>query len=163
MSEIETLLSVDAGRLPPSTVVFFARDPEAPNRRMLAAMAIMGATLAVGAAWMGVDRAMVALLALTTAALSVWATPTAPDPEDVPIKRPTMVVTPHAIIVRDDDGLRTWRFEELKEVRSFLHEHRLGILLVRRDGSRDFLDHMSFERGERLRELIAPRLQAQRA
>jgi len=34
MSEVEALLSVDAGRVPPGAVVFRARDPDAEVRRL---------------------------------------------------------------------------------------------------------------------------------
>ena len=33
MSDIEALLSVDAGKTPPGTVAFFQRDPEAASKR----------------------------------------------------------------------------------------------------------------------------------
>ena len=41
MSDVEALLSVDAGRVPPGTVAFFARDPERTKRRILAVLAVL--------------------------------------------------------------------------------------------------------------------------
>ena len=158
MSDVETLLSVDAGRVPPTAVVFLARDPEAPNRKLFALLAVIGAAMAVGSALVGAHHAMVALLVLTASTLALMATPTAPEPAEAATKRPTLVVTPHGMIVRDESGLRSWRFDELAEVRSFLYDQRVGMLIVRHDGSRDFLDNLSFERGERLRGLIAPHI-----
>lgn len=161
MTDVETLLSVDAGRVPPTAVVFQARDPEAPNRRLFALLSAIVIAMAIGSALTGIDRAMVALLVLTAATLVLMATPTAPEPEEARSKRPTLVVTPQGMIVRDESGLRSWRFEDLSEVRSFLYDQRIGMLIVRRDGSRDFLDNLSFERGERLRDLIAPHITKQ--
>jgi hypothetical protein len=158
MSDVETLLSVDAGRVPKAAVVFLARDPEAPNRKLFALLAVICSGTAVSSALMGVDRAMIALLVLTGATLVLMAMPTAPEPDDAATKRPTLVVTAAGMIVRDETGLRSWRFDELSEVRSFLCDQRVGMLIVRHDGSRDFLDNLSFERGERLRELIAPHI-----
>ena len=40
MSEVETLLCVDAGKVPPGATVFRVRDPEAPTRRLYAMLAI---------------------------------------------------------------------------------------------------------------------------
>src|SRR5437762_8694867 len=50
MSEVEVLLSVDAGRVPPGTVVFLARDPEAPARILRAVLALSLSLAAVGCA-----------------------------------------------------------------------------------------------------------------
>jgi hypothetical protein len=68
------------------------------------------------------------------------------------------VVTPRGMIVRDDEGLRTWRFDELAEVVPYLHANGEGLLLVRRDGKREFLDNRLFRRGEHLPELIGRHL-----
>ena len=40
MSEVEALLSVDAGRVPPGAVVFRARDPDAEVRRLRMVLAV---------------------------------------------------------------------------------------------------------------------------
>jgi hypothetical protein len=158
VTEVETLLSVDAGRVPPDTLVFTAADPEAPTRRVYAFLSGMTALGAVGCLLNGADRQIVLLVLLAAAILLVMAWPTAPEPEEERHKRATLVITPQAMIVRDDQGLRSWRFDELAGVHPFTHADGDGLLLVRRDGSRDFLDCLLFSRGERLRELIGGRL-----
>jgi hypothetical protein len=155
MSEVEVLLSVDAGRIPPGTVVFMARDPDAPARILRALMALMLAVAAVGCAINGSPRELIALLALGTGIAAISASRTEPEPEDQPVKRAMFVLTPTGVIVRDAWGLRSWRWAELKEVRPFLHEQRTGLLFVLRDGSRDFVEHSFFERDQRLSELIS--------
>jgi hypothetical protein len=159
MSEVEVLLSVDAGRIPPGTVVFQARDPDAPARIMRAVLAVARAITAVGCSLSGAARELVALLALATGVAAITATPTDSETPEPPSKRPMVLLTPDGMIVRDCWGLRTWRWGELKEVRPFLHEQRVGLLFVRRDGSRDFVDNSFFERGERLGELIGRHLE----
>ena len=149
------LLSVDAGRIPPGTVVFMARDLDAPARILRALVALMLAVAAVGFAITGSPRELIALLALATGIAAVSASRTEPEPGDQAIKRAMFVLTPTGLIVRDGWGLRSWRWAELKEVRPFVHEQRTGLLFVRRDGSRDFVEHSFFERGERLSELIS--------
>jgi hypothetical protein len=154
MSEVEVLLSVDAGRVPPDTMVFFAADPETPIRRMYAFLAITGALGALGVALSAVGVEAVVLLAIITAVMVVLALPTRPEPEDARNKRPTLVVTPRGVIVRDDGGLRTWRFDELAQVLPCHHARGDGLLLVGTDGSRQFLDCLVFRQGYRLREII---------
>ena len=158
MTEVEALLSVDAGRVPPDTVVFVAADPEAPTRHLYTFVA---ATVGAGALVCycgGIELALVALLALTGGIFAVLALPPDQDPEEARHKRPTVLVTPRALIVRDDSGLRTWHFDELVDVRRYLHATRMGLLLVRRDGSREFLDSLLFRRGDRLVDEIGRRL-----
>src|SRR5262249_15894228 len=64
MSDVETLLSVDAGRVPPGTVAFFARDPEQTQRRVLAVFAMVVGVAAAAAYLGGLSRPPTALLAL---------------------------------------------------------------------------------------------------
>jgi hypothetical protein len=158
MSEVEALLSVDAGRVPPGAVVFVAADPEAPARRMHAFLAIVAAASAIGCAWNGVGSEPVALLALVAGILGVLAFPSDPEPEDAHHKPATLVVTLQGMIVRDAGGLRTWRFDELADVRPYVHPAGDGLLLVKHDGSRAFLDCLTFRRGETLGEVIGRRL-----
>jgi hypothetical protein len=163
MSEVEVLLDVDAGRVPPDTVVFFAADPEAPVRRLYTFLAVTGALGALGVAFSAVGREAVVLLAIITAVMVVLALPTRPEPEDARNKRPTLVVTPRGVIVRDDGGLRTWRFDELAQVLPCHHAHGDGLLLIRLDGSRQFLDCLVFRQGNRLGEVIGRRMKARAA
>jgi|SRR6185436_4992343 len=161
MTEVEVLLSVDAGRVPPDAVVFAAADPEAPARRMNAVLAALAGLALIGCILSGVGRELVALLALVSGIFVVMATPTEAEPEDRRHKPATLVVTPRGMIVRDDDGLRSWRFEELAEVVPYLHTTGEGLLLVSRDGSREFLDNRLFTRGEQVVDLIRRYLQPQ--
>jgi hypothetical protein len=154
MSEVEVLLSVDAGRVPADAVVFSAADPEAAARRLNAVLAALCALALVGCVLTGVGRELVALLALIAGIFVVLATRTEAEEEDRPHKPALLVVTPRGMIVRDDDGLRTWQFEELAEVVPYLHTTGEGLLLVGRDGSREFLDNHLFRRGEQLPGVI---------
>lgn len=156
MTEVETLLSVDAGRVPPDTLVFVAADPDAPARRayaFLSGTAVMGA---LGCLLAGTSIHAVVLMGLIAAILLVLAWPPSPEPDEARNKRATLVVTPTGMIVRDDGGLRTWRFEDLSGVHPYGYGE--GLCLIRRDGKREFLDCLMFSRGERLVEVIGRRL-----
>ena len=163
MSDIEALLSVDSGRVPTGVVAFFARDPETSRRRAFTVFAVLMAIATTGAYFAGAGRPGVALLALATLALVIQALPPERDPEQARQKRPTLVVTANGVIVRDGSGLRSWNFDDLLEVRPFLHQQRIGLLFAKRDGSREFLDTLSFERGEKANELIGRRLKPARS
>ncbi len=58
MSDVEALLSVDSGKVPPGVVAFFARDPEASKRRVLAAFAVVMAARDGGRVLGGVEPAV---------------------------------------------------------------------------------------------------------
>jgi hypothetical protein len=154
MSEVETLLSVDAGKVPPGTLVFPARDPEAPTRKLYAMLGIMVLALALGCGLTGAGRAPVALLLLAASMLLIWATPTASEIPEPKCKPAMLVVTPTGIIVRDAGGLRTWQFADLAEALPFIHYGRVGVLVIEKNGSRDFIENLLFQRGENLREVI---------
>ena len=163
MSDVEALLSVDAGKVPPGVVAFFARDPEASKRRAFTVSAILMAIATAGAHLAGAARSGTALLALATLALVIQALPPERDAEKARQKRPTLVVTANGVIVRDGSGLRSWNFDDLMDVRPFLHQQRIGLLFAKRDGSREFVDTLSFERGEKVNELIGRRLKPARS
>jgi hypothetical protein len=163
MTEVEVLLSVDAGRIPPDAVVFSAADPEAPGRRLNAFLAVAAGVATAGCLLTGVARELIFLLAIIAGIFAVLAIPTAADPEEARRKPCTLVVTPRGMIVRDDEGLRTWRFDELAEVLPYLHSNGEGLLLIRRDGRREFLDNRLFRKGEDLVEVIARHLKARTA
>ena len=170
MSDVEALLSVDKGRVPPGMVAFFARDPEASQRRMFAVLAILvgSAAIVVGAcvlsgAVVGLHRLPVALLALAAIGLALAALPPERDPVTARYKKPALVLTPTGMILRDGSGLRSWSFDQLAEVRPHLHHQRIGLLITLRDGSRDFVDTLSFERGDKVREILGRRLKLREA
>jgi hypothetical protein len=170
MSDVEALLSVDKGRVPPGMVAFFARDPAAWQRRMFAVMAILVggsaivlATCLLTGAVVGLHRLPVALLALAAIGLTLQALPPERDPLTAGYKRPALLLTPTGMIMRDGSGLRSWSFDQLKDVRPYLHHQRVGLLITQRDGSRDFVDTLSFERGDKVRELIGRRLKLSEA
>ena len=163
MTEVETLLSVDAGRIPPDAVVFPAADPEAPGRRLNAFLAAAAGVATVGCLFTGVARELTILMGIIAGIFAVLAMPSEPDPEEARHKPCTLVVTPRGMIVRDDDGLRTWSFDDLAEVVPYLHRNGEGLLLVRRDGSREFLDNRLFRKGEDLVEVISKHLRARHA
>jgi hypothetical protein len=158
MSQVQALLSIDAGRVPPGAIAFFPRDPEAIHRRICGVMAILveGGAFALFAAH--VAGPAVPLLALIGFALTVGAFPTAPDPGSQTAKRPTLVLTQEGLIVRDAEGLRSWYFDDLADVRPYLHYRSVGLLVVSKNGKRDFIDTTFFERGDKVSELIGRRL-----
>ncbi|HVV49694.1 MAG TPA: hypothetical protein VHO06_08550 [Polyangia bacterium] len=163
MSDVEALLSVDAGRVPSGTVAFFARDPEAVQRRVLAVLAALIGVATAAAYLGGLSRPPIALLALATIALFVMSLPPERDPATARHKRPTLVVTQNGMIVRDAYGLRSWSFDDLADVRPFLHQQRIGLLIAKRDGSRQFVDTLCFKRGDKVSELIGRRLKPREA
>lgn len=154
MTDIEALLSVDAGRVPEGTVAFFVRDPERGQRRLYAVTGALLALGAIGCAFAGTGFAAMAVLVLGAGIFGVLATPTLRD-EPRPVKRQVVLVTPNGIIMRDGQGLRSWTFEDLSDSSSWVHADRVDLLLVRRDGSRIFIDCQSFHRGEKLPEVIS--------
>ena len=165
MSDVEALLSIDAGKTPPGTIAFFTRDPEAAQRRLYQVLAVLvgGAAVVVGAfvcsgGLVGVHRLPVALLALAAIALALAGLPPERDPLTSRYKRRALVLTATGMIMRDSSGLRSWAFDQLKDVRPYLHHQRIGLLITQQDGSRDFVDTLSFERGDKVRELIGRRL-----
>ncbi|HSS40370.1 MAG TPA: hypothetical protein VLT58_16500, partial [Polyangia bacterium] len=99
MSDVEALLSVDAGKVPPGAVAFFARDPEASKRRVLAAFAVVMAAVTAAGYWAALNRPSIALLALATLSLIIQALPPERDPDTARYKRATPVVTPNGVIV----------------------------------------------------------------
>lgn len=163
MSEVEALLSVDRGQVPPATVAFFAcePEPEATERREQAMVAALAGIAAFLCALSGASYLLTALFVLAAAVIAIVATPTVGDdqPRAPSGKRSVTVVTSQGLIVRDADGLRSWRFDELVDVVSATGEQRRPlILLVKRDGTQHALDYLSFQRGEDLRAVIDRRL-----
>lgn len=154
MTDIEALLSVDAGRVPEGAVAFFTRDPEIGQRRLCAVTSGLLAIGAIACGFMGAGLISVAMLALGAGVFAVLATPTISD-EERPVKRQVVVVTPTGIIMRDAQGLRSWTFEDLTDSSSWIHADRVDLLLVRRDGTRIFIDCHGFDRGDKLPDVIS--------
>jgi len=154
MTDIEALLSVDAGQVPEGTVAFFTRDPERGQRRLYL---VTGALLLLGAVASALavpGFAATAVLFLGAGIFGVLATPTVKE-DARPVKRQVVLVTPNGIIMRDAQGLRSWTFEDLTDSSSWVHADRVDLLLVRRDGSRIFIDCQGFHRGEKLPDVIS--------
>jgi hypothetical protein len=160
MTDIEVLLSVDAGRIPEGTTAFFVRDRDRTLRRWWAtiSIAVMGAAVACG--FVGAGYTWVAVLLLIGGVFAVMATPTLSDETYPDVTRQVLVVTPQAILMRDGQGLRTWTFEDLADASAWRYADRVDLLLVRRDGGRVFIDCQNFHRGDRLPDVIAQRLSA---
>lgn len=154
MTEVEALLSVDGGRLPPGVTAFRARDSEAPTRRFRIAVAVSCAVTAGACGFLGVGRGIVALLLLGAGIFGVLASPDEAEEEEAPCKPATLLLTPTGLIVRDEFGLRCWRFGDLADVRQVNSRGESGLLIVCRDGSSDFVDTGEFERGESLWMLV---------
>ncbi len=163
MTEVQALLSVDAGRVPRGTIAFFQRDPDAPRRRSCAWLALIVDGFALSLVLAGSSRVAAALLAIFGVALALLAVPGTNEEDERPSKRPTLIVTPDAIVVRDARGMRCWHFDDLAEVTSYADGEVDGILLVRRNGKRDFIDTAFFERGEKVGDTIGRRRQLRTA
>ena len=162
MSEVETLLSVDAGRIPPGAVVFRARDPDAEVRRLRTVLAVGSGLLTIGLAIAGVAHEPIAMLVLTTSMLALSATRTEPEGDEARHKRPTMVLTTTGMIVRDASGLRSWQYDEIADVRTCVCQGQIGIVVVLTTGAMHFIDNLSFARGEHVSGLIRRHLQPHR-
>jgi hypothetical protein len=154
MTEVEALLSVDAGRVPAGVVAFRPRDREAVTRRFRIVLAILCAVAAAASAISGVGRELVALLVLGAGIFGVLASPDQPEEAEVPSKPPALLLTPTGLIVRDAFGLRCWRYVDLLEVRQVSSRGESGLLIVGQDHSSDFVDTGDFERGESLWALL---------
>jgi hypothetical protein len=155
MTDIEALLSVDAGRVPAGTVAFFMREPEVELRRRRAIVAGLLGVAAIASGFAGVGRFGVAILLLAAGVFGVLATPTMSDERRSDVKRRVVVVTPTGIVMRDGHGLRSWMFADLQEVSSWRHVDRVDLLLVRRDGSRVFISASAPRRPDGPRRLTA--------
>jgi hypothetical protein len=163
MTDIEALLSVDAGRVPPGAMAFFLGDAEVVERRTYVVLGVTAAAAGAICAGLGGGRVVVMLLLLAAAALLLLATPTLGDDEDRAVKRPVIVVTSNALMMRDECGLRIWPFEDLASVAAAIHDQRAHLLLVGTDGKRHVVDCLRFRNGERVREVVDQRLQSLRA
>ena len=137
MTDIEALLSVDAGRVPEGAVAFFTRDPETGQRRLCAVTAGLLAIGAIACGFMGAGHISVAMVALGAGVFAVLATPTISD-EERPVQRQV-----------------SWTFEDLTDSSSWIHADRVDLLLVRRDGTRIFIDCHGFDRGDKLPDVIS--------
>src|SRR5215831_12199730 len=118
MTDVEALLSVDRGEIPPATFAFFERDEVAEDRRAHAILAAVTGIAAALSALAGTDFHITALFVLIAAMLVIATTPTVNREPAEPsrAKRFVTVVTARGIIVRDAGGLRSWRFDELAAV-----------------------------------------------
>src|SRR5688572_32422687 len=98
MTEVEALLSVDAGRVPPGVIAFRARDRERSTRVVRMVLSGCCAVAAIVSAFAGVGREFVALLLLGAAIFGVLATPDEPE-ESEPVSKPgTLLLTPTGLI-----------------------------------------------------------------
>jgi hypothetical protein len=163
MSDVEALLSVDGGQIPPGTMAFFLADADATVARTHWALSATAVVAALAAASAGAGRFLVALLVLAAAGLAVLAWPMLPEADDDeesprPAKRQVMVVTSAGIIVRDEWGLRSWRFDDLACVLTGNYAGLPHLVLVERNGTRHAVNHLKFQGATRLREVLDDRL-----
>ena len=166
MTEVEILLSVDAGQNPPNTVTIFMddRDPDERARwrgRFLIAVAVLLAAGAIAVGLTAGRKALtpIALLLLGAGVAAVAGTPTTPEPEATPRKRPVMVVTQTGLIVRGDWGVKTWRFEDLADIVAGVDTERRPMLELRdKDGTRYRLRCSGFRCWLRAQQAVTPHL-----
>lgn len=158
MTDVETLLRVDAGRTPPGAIAFFMDDEDRGLRRTLTVLAVLAA-LGVGACvYAGVGLMPISLLVLATGLLAVGGIRTIPEDMDPTAKRRVLVVTASGIIVRDRQGLRNWSFEDLADVVAGVSERRPYLDIIDRRGIHHTFECLEPRRGERARKVIASRL-----
>jgi hypothetical protein len=162
MTEIEALLAVDAGSVPPDTLAFFAQEPDSAERRTYVGLSVATGMMALAGALGGVQRPLVALILIASTALAVLAIPIIrPREADEPRgKRDVFVVTARGLIVRDAWGLRSWQFDDLCEAFSWSYDHRPHLILVEHDGRRHAVDYLRFKRGDDLRRVIIDRVKS---
>lgn len=158
MTEIEALLSVDAGKTPPETVAVFLDDGTRAFRRTPAVVAVAAGLAAGASGFAGLGHGCVALLLLTAGLLALRAMPTLPEDENRDPKRQVLVITRFGIIVRDLSGLRRWRFDELRDVVAGIHGERPFLTFIDRDGKRHTVDCAAYRHGERARRVVSARL-----
>lgn len=169
MTEVEILLSVDAGKSPPDTVTIFMddRDPDTHGKwriRTLVALAVLlvGGAIALGVVVGRPALPAMTLMVLAAGLLAVRATPTVADDADAPPppqKRQVMVVTPNGLVVRGDWGVKTWRFEDLTDVVAGVDSERRPVLELRdKDGTRYRLRCSGFRCWLRAQQAVTPHL-----
>ncbi len=154
MTQIEALLSVDAGRIPPGTVAFFASDPADEQVRLYAIIAAVAGLIAAACGFAEAGPEIIALAILGTVVSTVLALTSESEPLEPGAKRSTVVVTPTGVIMRDACGLRTWTFDDLAAVRLVSLGPKVGLVVSRRDGSRDLIDILNFKGADSLRQLL---------
>jgi hypothetical protein len=162
MTQMEILLSVDAGRIPPGVIAFFVDDGDRVARRAKAALAVMLGLAAATCAWLHLGRTPVTLLLLAAGVLALGAMRTLPDDETPTPTRQVLVVTALGLIVRDARGLRSWLFENLIDVVAGVYNGHPYLDLIDQNGVRHSLDCLPFRRGERARQVISARLPLKR-
>jgi len=162
MSDVEILLQVDAGQTPPGTTAVFIDEEDSLGRWVGFALSLGAISGAVACAWAGVHPAAITLLLLAGGLFGIQATPTLPTGDERPIKRQVAVMTPTAIILRDDQGLHTWQLTDLERVVAESYNRQYLLMLIDRSGHEYALQPIHFRRGERLRALIDQRLRALR-
>lgn len=158
MTEIEALLSVDAGQTPPGTVAFFLDDGTRGFRRVPALLSVAAGSAALACGLDGCGRHAVAVLLLVGAMLALRSLPTLREDTNRDPKRQVLVITSLGLIVRDASGLRTWRFEDLTDVVAGIHDSRPFLNLIDRQGTRHTIECAVYGRGERVRRVLSSRL-----
>jgi hypothetical protein len=158
MTDIEALLSVDAGKTPPGVVAFFMGDPDRDVRHVWLVIAALAGLAAAGTACAGAALLPVTVLVLATGLFGVLATPTLRTDGHQTIKRQVMVVTSEGLIVRDAWGLHSWRLDDLADVVPGIYDCRAYLDIIERNGTRHTIETIGFRRGDRIRQVIAKRL-----
>lgn len=158
MSDVEILLQVDAGHVPPGVSAIFIDDDDRAERWISLALAILAGAATIGCALKAVHLAAVTLLGLATGLFALHATPNIPPDADRRIKRQVAVMTANAILIRDEQGLHTWRLEDLVQVTAENYNHQSLLMLIDRSGRQYALQPLQFRRGQKLRSLINQRL-----
>jgi hypothetical protein len=160
MLDIDVLLQVDAGHVPAGVVAVFIDEEDPLGRRVMLVFALLTAGAAILLAFHSAHAAGPVLLALAAGIFGVYATPTLRRSEDQPIRRQVAVMTQHSIIIRDQNGLRTWKLDDLRDIVARIHHKEALLMLVDANGKEHPLPPLYSRRGVNLRALISQRLHA---
>ena len=158
MTDIEVLLSVDAGRTPDGSVAFFMVDPKRSWRRLSALLSGLSLSIAMLMAAAGREPVWIVALSLVSGIFALLAVPALEERVPLGHKRPVVVITGTTIMVRSSSGLRSWTFENLARAEVAGYADRMDLTLVGRDGTRAFIDGRAFDRGDRLLDAISIRV-----
>lgn len=158
MTDVETLLRVDAGERPAGVVLSFERDPHVARRRcMWLATALGIATMA--AALHEPSRPELLLVPISCLLSALVVAPSREEEDELRDGKPRVIMmTERGLLVRDPWGIRAWNWAEIAFVTAGVLDGRVQMILRDAGGQSHLVDHLVFDRGEQLYRLIGERV-----
>jgi hypothetical protein len=157
MTNVEALMSVEAGRVPEGVRVFVERDEDSGRGRVWGVLALLLGGITCFVAATGTQTRdtpyEVGLMAVFTAFALIMATPTT-DEQMSARRRRVLVVGKDGFITRDAYGLRNWLFDEIVSIALCTFDGVPHLMLEDRFGKEHLLDHANFENAEALLEIL---------